>query len=181
MNEEVGAGLAPAHIRADAQAGARPAPTLILGLGNPWRGDDGLGPAVIRWLQARGLPPDVVAVDGGTPGLELVLTLAGDHKGRPYRRALIVDAADLGRAPGEWVRFTPEQARLKKGDVHLSLHAAGLAEALALGEALGTLPKEVVIFGVQPAGVDWSPALSAAAQAAVPIVGQAVLQELEAV
>jgi len=51
----------------------------------------------------------------------------------------------------------------------------------ALGEALGTLPKEVVIFGVQPASVDWSPALSSEAQAAVPIVGQAVLQELEAV
>jgi hydrogenase maturation protease len=136
---------------------------------------------VIRWLQARGLPPGVLAVDGGTPGLELVLTLAGDHKGHPYRRALIVDAADLGRVPGAWMRFTPEQARLKKGEVHVSLHAAGLAEALALGEALGTLPKEVVIFGVQPASVDWSPALSAAAQAAVPIVGQAVLQELEAV
>ena len=154
--------------------------TLVLGLGNPWRGDDGLGPAVIRWLQVHGLPPGVVAVDGGTPGLELVLTLAGDSKGCPYRRALIVDAADLGRAPGEWARFTPAQARLRADGARLSVHAAGLAEALALGEALGTLPKEVVIFGVQPTGLDWQPGLSAEAQAAVPIVGQAVLQELEA-
>ncbi len=148
--------------------------TLVLGLGNPWRGDDGLGPAVIRWLQVRGLPPDVVAVDGGTPGLELVLTLAG------YRRALIVDAANLGRTPGEWMRFTPAQARLRADGARLSVHAAGLAEALALGEALGTLPEEVVIFGVQPAGLDWQPGLSAEAEAVVPIVGQAVLQELEA-
>ena len=155
--------------------------TLVLGLGNPWRGDDGLGPAVIRWLQVRGLPPGVVAVDGGTPGLELVLTLAGDHKGCVYRRALIVDAADLGRAPGEWVRFTPAQARLRADGARLSVHAAGLAEALALGEALGTLPEEVVIFGVQPTWLDWQPGLSAEAQAAVPIVGQAVLQELEAI
>ena len=154
--------------------------TLVLGLGNPWRGDDGLGPAVIRWLQVRGLPPDVVTVDGGTPGLDLVLTLAGDYKGRPYRRALIVDAADLGRAPGEWMRFTPAQARLRADEARLSVHAAGLAEALALGEALGTLPEEVVIFGVQPAWLDWQPGLSAEVEAVVPIVGQAVLQELEA-
>ena len=155
--------------------------TLVLGLGNPWRGDDGFGTAVIRWLQVRGLPPGVMAVDGGTPGLELVLTLAGDPKGRPYHRALIVDAADLGRAPGEWMRFTPAQAHLRADGARLSVHAAGLAEALALGEALGTLPEEVVIFGVQPAWLDWQPGLSAEAQAAVSIVGQAVLQELEAI
>jgi hydrogenase maturation protease len=154
--------------------------TLVLGLGNPWRGDDGFGPAVIRWLQVRGLPPGVVAVDGGTPGLDLVLTLAGDLKGHPYRRALIVDSADLGRAPGEWARFTPAQVRLRVDGARLSVHAAGLAEALALGEALGTLPEEVVIFGVQPAWHDWQPGLSAEVEAVVPIVGQAVLQELEA-
>jgi hydrogenase maturation protease len=94
------------------------------------------------------------------------------------RRAVIVDAADLGRAPGEWMRFTPEQARLKGDDPRLSLHASGLAEALALGTALGALPEEVIIFGVQPMRVDWSPELSAEAQAAVPVVGRAVLREI---
>jgi len=151
---------------------------LILGLGNPLRGDDGLGPAVIAWLQEHGLPADVVAVDGGTAGLELVLTLMG------YQRALIVDAADIGRAPGEWRRFTPdlqpafEQAvgRLEEKGPLLSLHTAGLAEALALGAALGVLPEEVVIFGVQPARLDWSPGLSAEVQAAVPLVGREILR-----
>jgi hydrogenase maturation protease len=146
--------------------------TLVLGLGNPLRGDDGLGPAVIRWLQARDLPPGVATVDGGTPGLELVLTLAD------CRRAVIVDAADLGRAPGEWMRFAPDRVRLKEGEASLSLHAAGLAEALALGTALGALPEEVIIFGVQPMRVDWSPELSAEAQVAVPVVGRAVLREI---
>ncbi len=151
---------------------------LILGLGNPLRGDDGLGPAVIAWLQEHGLPADIVAVDGGTAGLELVLTLMG------YQRALIVDAADIGRAPGEWIRFTPDlqpvldQAvgRLEEKGPLLSLHTAGLAEALALGAALGVLPEEVVIFGVQPARLDWSPGLSAEVQAAVPVVGREMLR-----
>lgn len=151
---------------------------LILGLGNPLRGDDGLGPAVIAWLQEHGLPADIVAVDGGTAGLELVLTLMG------YQQALIVDAADIGRAPGEWIRFTPDlqpvldQAvgRLEEKGPLLSLHTAGLAEALALGAALGVLPEEVVIFGVQPARLDWSPGLSAEVQAAVPVVGREMLR-----
>ncbi len=143
----------------------------MLGLGSRLRGDDGLGPAIVDWLNQRALPPDVVALEGGTPGLELVLTLAD------YPRALIVDAADLGQAPGQWARLTRHQVTAAAG-AGLSLHAAGLAEALALGAELGTLPADLVIYGVQPARLDWSQELSPQAQAAVPGVGQAVLEEL---
>lgn len=66
--------------------------TLILGLGNPLRGDDGVGTAVITTLQNEPLPPDVDVVDGGTAGLELVLLL------QKYRRVLVVDAAEMGLA-----------------------------------------------------------------------------------
>ena len=146
--------------------------TLVLGLGNLLRGDDGLGPAVIGWLSQRSLPPGVAVLDGGTPGLELVLTLAD------YPRVLIVDAADLNRAPGQWARFTGNQVRPPDGEAGLNLHHAGLAEALALGAELGTLPTEVVIYGIQPAQLEWSLGLSVAAQAAVPTVGQVILEEL---
>ena len=73
------------------------APTLVLALGNPDRGDDGVGQAVLRDLTERGpLPPTVEVLDGGLAGLETCLLLQG------RRRALIVDAADMGLAPGEW-------------------------------------------------------------------------------
>lgn len=147
--------------------------TLVLGLGNPLRGDDGLGPAVIRWMQARGLPCGVTAIDGGTRGLDVLLTLA------EYRRVFIVDAAGVGRAPGEWLRIAPDLRRLGVETPALSCHAAGLADALALGAALGVLPEQVIIFGVQPARVDWSPELSAEVRKAVPAVGRAILSEVE--
>jgi len=146
--------------------------TLVLGLGNPLRGDDGVGPAVIEWLRQRGLPPGVVAVDGGTPGLDLVLMLEG------RRRAIIVDTAAMGRVAGEWARFALDAAQLRRNRSVLSLHGAGVADALELSAALGQLPEEVVVFGVQPAHLDWSPGLSVAAQAAVPEVGRAVLREI---
>jgi hydrogenase maturation protease len=143
-------------------------------LGNPLRGDDGVGAAVLEQLMQTDLPACVTLHDGGTPGLETVLLLQG------HRRAIIVDAADLGRAPGEWVRFTPDQVRLQAGGAGLSgtLHSAGLAEALALGEALGVLPGEIVIYGVQPEEIGWSPGLSAPVSAAVPAVCAAILEDV---
>jgi hydrogenase maturation protease len=152
---------------------ARTASTVILGLGNSLRGDDGVGSAVIEWLEQQGLPGGVEAIDGGTAGLDIVSALMG------HERAIIVDAANIGRAPGEWLRFTPDVARLNDNGATLSLHSAGLSEALALGAALNVLPPTIIIYGVQPQNLDWSPQLSDEVQAAVTEVGQAILREIE--
>jgi hydrogenase maturation protease len=146
--------------------------TIVLGLGNSLRGDDGIGPAVIEWLDRQVLPPGVEAIDGGTAGLDIVSTLMGRE------RAIIVDAANVGRAPGQWVRFTPDMAQLKENDATLSLHSAGLAEALALGAALNVLPPTIIIYGVQPQNLDWSAQLSDEVLAAVSEAGQAILAEV---
>jgi hydrogenase maturation protease len=146
--------------------------TVILGLGSSLRGDDGVGPAVIEWLDRQVLPPGVETIDGGTSGLDIVSLLM------ERERAIIVDAANVGRAPGEWVRFTPETAQLNDNAATLSLHSAGLAEALTLGAALNVLPPTIIIYGVQPQHLDWSAQLSDEVQAAVAEVGQAILAEL---
>ncbi|MCA9922262.1 MAG: hydrogenase maturation protease, partial [Anaerolineales bacterium] len=129
---------------------------LVLGIGNPLRGDDGVGTAVISALQHMPLPPDVELVDGGTAGLEIVLLL------QAYRRVIVVDAADMGLLPGEWRRFGGNTAVLPANEANTvgTLHGAGFAEALALAEALDVLPDELVVFGVQPQRVDWVEGLS---------------------
>ncbi|MCC6614201.1 MAG: hydrogenase maturation protease [Anaerolineae bacterium] len=137
--------------------------TLVLALGNPLRADDGVGLAVLDTLRDDALPPETDLVDGGTSGLELVLTLAG------YPRAIIIDAADMGLTPGAWRQFSLDDVLLGARDPHLSgtMHYAGLAEALVLAEALGQLPQQIVVFGVQPETTDWEPGLSAPVQAAI--------------
>jgi hydrogenase maturation protease len=147
--------------------------TVILGLGNSLRGDDGVGPAVIEWLDGQELPPGVEAIDGGTSGLDIVSILMG------RQRAIIVDAANIDRAPGQWVRFTPDVAQLKENGMTLSLHSAGLTEALALGAALNVLPPTIIIYGVQPQNSDWSPQLSDEVRTAVAEVGRAIFRELK--
>ncbi len=147
--------------------------TLILALGSPLRGDDGVGSAVLGCLPAAGLPSTVDTLDGGTPGLETALLL------QAYRRVVIIDAADMGLAPGAWRRFTSHDAVLPPA-LHSNLHQAGLADALVLGEALGILPVEVIIYGIQPYSVDWSEELSTPVEAAVPGIAAAIVEEITA-
>lgn len=148
--------------------------TLILALGNPLRGDDGVGAAVLAALREADLPAGVALVDGGTAGLESVLLMQG------YRRAIVVDAAQMGLEAGAWRRFDLHEATLQAGDLSQigTLHAAGLSEALALGAALGILPPEIIIFGVQPQEVGWEEGLSVAVQAALPALVAAIREEL---
>jgi hydrogenase maturation protease len=148
--------------------------TLVLGLGNELRGDDGLGPAVVRALTAhRALPSDVRVLDGGLAGVETVLLLKG------AKRAIIVDAAEQGLAPGAWQRLplaaVLERAARNGGE---SWHAAGLADALALGHALDVLPANLVVYAVQPERADYAPGLSQPLQAAVPRLCEQILADL---
>jgi hydrogenase maturation protease len=149
-----------------------PAATLVLGLGNTLRGDDGVGVRVVEALATRSLPPGVEVVDGGTQGLALVNLMEG------RKRVVFVDAADVGRSPGEFIRFSRDEAVFLGNDQHLSAHASGLRDALLLAEALKVMPDEVVIYGVQPANLEWDDALSPELQASLPDLIAAVWEEL---
>lgn len=165
LGKRDGAGMVAAHVPA----------TLVLGLGNPLRGDDGVGVHVARQLLGRCLPDDVEVADGGTQGLGLVTLLEG------RQRVIVVDAAAMERLPGEFVRFGLQEARLLTGDGgRFSVHEAGLREMLLLAQVLGMLPEEVVVFGVQPAGVEWEASLSPEVEATLPDLVEAVLAEVMA-
>ena len=149
-----------------------PLATVVIGLGNPLRADDGVGVRVARLLVEQTLPENVEVVDGGTQGLGLITLMEG------RQRAILVDAANVGSSPGEFVRFTPDEARLQGDEAHLSVHAGGVRDALLLAQALKVLPDEVIILGVQPANLDWNSALSPEVEAALPSLVEAVLAEI---
>ena len=145
--------------------------TLIIGLGNPLRGDDGVGVRVAQALVEQALPDGVEVVDGGTQGLGLVSLLAGQQ------RVILVDATEMGKSPGQFIRFTMEEAYLPGEDKAISIHDAGLRDALLLAQALEVLPDELVIFGVQPASIEWDSVLSPQVEATLPDLIRAVLKE----
>ena len=133
-----------------------------------------MGCRVIEDLVRRGLPEGVKALDGGAGGLELLDLVDG------WKRVVIVDAAEIGKEAGEFVRFTPSDARLASRADSFSGHGVGLSEVLALAEALGRELPEIVFFGVQPAEMGWQVGLSPAVESTLPAVLAAVVEEVSA-
>jgi hydrogenase maturation protease len=150
-------------------------PVLILGLGNPLCGDDGVGPVAVRMLQERDLPAGVEVLDGGTAGLGL-LSLIADRQ-----HVLVVDAVEMGRPAGTVARMPLDEASLVTAQGALSPHQLGLAEVLELAGRLGMALPRVVILAVQPASLSWEQKLSQPVQESMPALVEAVLEELDAV
>jgi hydrogenase maturation protease len=123
-------------------------------------------------LRAQTLPESIEVVDGGTRGLDLVNLMEG------WPRVILIDAANLDKEPGQFARFTLDEVRLLGDDDPLSIHGTGLREALLLAQVLGVLPEQVVIYGVQPAHLDWRDELSPEIEAALPELVAALLNEI---
>jgi hydrogenase maturation protease len=118
-------------------------PFLILGIGNLLRTDDGVGVHVVNQLNDSGKLPDwVEAIDAETSGLDLPALLQGRE------RVIVVDALEAKADPGSIFRF--DARRLTSSAPHaVSLHEAGIVEALRGLEVLGQRP-ETEIIGVVP-------------------------------
>jgi hydrogenase maturation protease len=148
-------------------------PTVVIGLGNPLMGDDGLGLAVLERLRAEGVPPDVELVDGGTWGLALLPVIES------ATRVLLIDAIDTGGAPGSLHAL--ERAEIPRYlATRVSPHQVDLQDVLALAELRGTLPQETVAIGLQPAVVEMSFGLSEPVRSRLDDVVAAVLSRLAA-
>jgi hydrogenase maturation protease len=145
--------------------------TVVVGFGNLLMGDDAVGIHVVRALAARGLPPGVEAVDGGVASLEVLGSLLD------AARIIIVDALAGGGEPGAVYRLTPADLGTAAGSPGYSLHEFTLPQALALLARTATLPP-IVIFGVEPAGMDMGLELSPPVAAAAVRVADLIAAEV---
>lgn len=125
---------------------------LILGVGNPFRHDDGVGPAIIKHLKTLNLS-EVDLLDGGTDGLALIDEIA------KYQQAIIIDAVNMNAPPGTVRFFNPKEVRINIKHDALSTHGFGIAEVLKLIEELN-IPTRIKIIGIQPFDVSFGEGLS---------------------
>ncbi|MDZ7641548.1 MAG: hydrogenase maturation protease [Desulfurivibrio sp.] len=144
---------------------------MVIGLGNRWRQDDGVGLAAAEALR-RALadhpqpPPLEVRGAGGEPA-ELMALWAG------YRRVWLIDALLCGAAPGT-IHWLAGHEPLPQPAVPSS-HGLGLAQAVELARALGELPPRLTICGVEPARLGDGNTLSPAVAAVIPALVDALL------
>ncbi len=150
-----------------------PGGTVVLALGNPLMGDDGIGLAALERLQQEWeVPPDVELADGGTWGMRLLPVI------EDAERLILVDAINFGVAPGTLVVLEREDLP-KFMDIKLSPHEIAVREVLALAEVRGRLPEHTVAIGLQPDTIEMRTALSPAVAAEMDGLVEAVVARLE--
>jgi hydrogenase maturation protease len=152
----------------------RPGIALVIGLGNPLMGDDGIGLAALERLrEGWGLPPTVEPVDGGTWGLNLM------HPIEAAGQVLFLDAVRAGRAPGTLAELEgPELPRML--GLKLSPHQIDLREVLALLELRGTAPATMTCLGLEPARLELGIGLSPEVAARLDVLVEAAARRLRA-
>lgn len=147
--------------------------TLVLGLGNPLMGDDGVGLVALERLRERWeLPDDVLLMDGGTWGMNLLPVIEAAE------RVLFLDAIRHRGEPGSPVVLhdaeIPRALALK-----LSPHQVDLKDVLAVAQLRGTLPPAVAI-GVEPEVVALTTELTPAVSESVDDLVRLALHQLAA-
>jgi hydrogenase maturation protease len=148
----------------------------VIGIGNVLAADDGVGPFVVRTLEARWvLPDDVQVLDAGTPGLDLTAYISG------LDAVVIVDAVKASGAPGE-LRLYDREGLVKRSPVlALSPHEPGVREAIMNAEFIGVAPGVIRLVGIIPGSTAYEIGLTPEVRAAVPAAVRQVVEELRAV
>ena len=145
---------------------------LVLGIGNLIMSDDGIGVRVVQLLSGRyRFPAGVSIVDGGTLGLDLLPKLEG------VERLLVVDAVEMGRPPGSIVRLCGDDVPVVL-ETRLSPHQVGLKDLLAVAMLQGFMPREMVLWGVQPERCELGMELSEVVAVQLVFLVDRVLNEL---
>ena len=117
----------------------------LVGVGNVLAGDDGVGPRVVEQAVASGLDADVVAVDLSTDALSLVAYLGAETEA-----LLVVDAARLGIAPGDYRIFSPDEVETHKELSGLTTHEGDVLRVVELARTAGYTIPPLAIMGIEP-------------------------------
>jgi hydrogenase maturation protease len=133
---------------------------IVVGLGNPDCGDDGVGPLVIEKLAGL-LPADVAVARVGADVLTLMTEWAD------FDAVICIDAATLLTTPGRIHRVDLATNDLPRDRSAASSHAVSFADAIQLSRVLRQAPRGIILFAIEgacfAAGAPMTPEVAAAA------------------
>lgn len=149
--------------------------TIILGIGNPMLGDDGVGVHVVNEIKKRIQNPHITIDEAITGGMNLLDLILG------YDKAIIIDAVKSEDTHhGEVKRIVLSEFNTMHS---CNPHDASLIEAIEMAEKMGEtrIPQEIVIIGIMMKKVpcEFSEQLSQEIAASVPSAVQLTLNEIK--
>ncbi len=147
--------------------------TVILGLGNSVRADDGVGLYVARAVQKKLDLPDVVITETHGAGLDILELLTG------FDKAIIVDAIQTeGGLVGQIHHL--DVSAFKPTRHTINPHSTDLPTSIEAGRRLGLpLPYEITIFAIEIADADtFSEECTPTVSHAIPVCVDLILKEL---
>ncbi len=146
---------------------------LVLGAGNILRSDDGAGSMVISLLRnTKKWPESVCVLEVGTAMFYYL------HEISRSRCVIIIDAVRAGGGPGSVYHFENWE---DVSSIHERMDSHGLlpAEIIEWSRALTGLPVELIVFGVEPANLDFGSQISSPVMLAVPALVSGVIMEID--
>lgn len=144
--------------------------TLIIGIGNRFRGDDALGCLLADAIRQH-VSCEVIEHDGEPA------SLIDTWKGR--QDVILIDAVSSGAQAGTIHRIDLNENALPDSFRSYSTHAFGIAEAVELARVLGKLPPHIVFYGVEGKSFSGGTALSGPLQEAAQELQQVIITEIE--
>jgi len=156
--------------------------TVIVGLGNPILGDDGVGWCVAEKVKSEMISHPVPILEGEERNVDVeCLSLGGvslmEHL-IGYECAILIDAIQSEEEAGS-IRVARLDQLPNYSAFHItSAHDTSLQNAITLGRELGAqLPDDVVVVGISTTHVyDFSEELSPPVAEAVPKAAQIVVE-----
>ncbi|MDJ0619855.1 MAG: hydrogenase maturation protease [Calothrix sp. MO_192.B10] len=143
---------------------------ILIGIGNEFRHDDGVGLAIARQLQPK-LPPHITITEASGEGVGLM------EMWQDAEIVYLFDAVQSGDKSGTIHRLDAQKQSIPTKFFNYSTHAFSVAEAIELARTLNQLPAQLIIYGVEgknfTSGVGLSPEVE---QAAIEVVERVYLE-----
>lgn len=147
---------------------------LVMGVGNLLLSDEGAGVRAVEEFQKRyRVPGTVELLDGGTAGIELLRYVQNRDA------VIIVDVVRTGAPAGTIVRLEGE-AVPALFQSKISPHQLGLSDLLAAAQLTDSMPRRIVLLGIEPKCLDTGLALSGEVGAGVASLVSMIADELAA-
>ncbi len=145
---------------------------LLIGIGNEYRSDDGIGLIVARTIREKQLPHVIVKEESGE-GASLMEVWQG------FQNVLVVDAVSSGVMPGTIFRIDANKETVPTKFFHYSTHAFSVSEAIELARVMNALPPKMVVYGIEGTHFAAGVAISLPVQQAVDKIIELIEKEMQ--